>query len=273
MRIMVSGDTHGNLAYVKSLVDEAVVEKIETVFVLGDFGVWPGKRGENYLDGVSSYAVENEVEVLFLPGNHEDYSQLEAHEQDSPRNDLGFIEVRRNLLYTGKVHRWMWEDKEILAVGGAVSIDRDRRTPFHSWWPQETLTQQEAELAVSHGTCDILFSHDSGTQVPAAATFYKMDTASQQHRKMVEAIAGDVHPQFWMHGHYHLYGEYLFMGEDDWVCNVVGLSCDPVASAGWFRDYDNHGILDIRPGGSIQWKLAGQSVEYTGYGRFHDSSY
>src|ERR1017187_9324095 len=43
---------------------------------LGDFGIWPGPGGQEYLARIGSALADAAAELWFVDGNHEDFSQL-----------------------------------------------------------------------------------------------------------------------------------------------------------------------------------------------------
>jgi hypothetical protein len=81
-RIVVAGDWHGNrwwaLNVIRRLPQLLASEQRRIILHLGDFGIWPGGDGRRYLGLVSSALAEQDAELWFVDGNHEDFSQLES---------------------------------------------------------------------------------------------------------------------------------------------------------------------------------------------------
>ena len=213
-KILVMGDIHGNWIWAKKIIDVAVAEDIDKIIQVGDFGVWPGPEGREYLLILSRYLVKKskklgrQVNLYFLPGNHEDYNQIDQWMLNIKPNEYGHREIEPNLFYTGKVNSWIWEGKKFGVVGGAVSIDRRSRKLNESWWPQEVLTSEEIDQAKELGKVDYLFTHDCPTQHPFNFLIDHLD--STIHRQFMTDIARVLKPEAWFHGHYHHYAEYLF---------------------------------------------------------------
>lgn len=233
-KYLICGDWHGNHPWAKKIIEVAEAEKISKIIQVGDFGVWPGEEGKDYLDILSRALVKRNIKLYFVPGNHEDYNQLDEWTANLPQNEDGHIEVRRNLFYAGKVNAWTWEGKKFASAGGAVSIDKYRRKENVSWWSQEELTPLEATKAKDFGSVDYLFSHDAPNTLPF--NFLKSDMASAAHRDTMTQIGFAVRPKFWFHGHYHKHAEYKFWHSDG-ETNVFSLDADSKASINPQLDY------------------------------------
>lgn len=246
MKVLVVGDVHGDTSFAHATNDVAVREGITTILQVGDFGVWPGPSGRYFLDQLDLDNKRHGVRWVFLPGNHEDWNQLDYHESGAPVTDEGFYKIRDSIHYTGKVHYWEWEGKTFKAVGGAYSIDKSMRRPNVSWWVQEQLTDAEVRRAVAIGETDYLFTHDAPTNVPF--TRMKVDLESQMHRQKMDIVGRETKAYRWFHGHYHHYMDYMFDGT-----MVVGLECNDQAQTGWNLDeigsgFYNRAVLDIQTG-------------------------
>lgn len=239
-KLLIAGDFHGNHPWAKKIIDVAKAENISKIMQVGDFGVWPGKNGQEYLDILSRHLVKQDVKLYFLPGNHEDYNQIQLWEHQIEPNLQGHREVRPNLFYTSKVNGWKWEHTYFASVGGAVSVDKAWRKLDVSWWPQEQLTQEEAEKAISFGHVDYLFTHDCPPYHPFQRL--KPDAESVAHRQRIGEVAAKLMPMRWFHGHYHECADYDFWHAGG-MTNVHGLDADPQASLN-VRLYEHTIVLD-----------------------------
>lgn len=226
-RLLIAGDWHGNHVWAKKIIDVAHAEDIDKMIQVGDFGVWPGAEGKDYLKILSRYLVKRDVKLYFVPGNHEDYNQIDEWTRSLPRNEDGHIEVEPNLFYAGKVNAWTWEGKRFASVGGAVSIDKKWRKLNESWWQQETLSSQEELAAINLGKVDYLFTHDCPSSHPFVGL--KNDVESDIHRYTMTKIGRALQPEFWFHGHMHWFKEYLFEHQKG-ITQVFGLDADSKAS-------------------------------------------
>ena len=226
-KLLIAGDWHGNHVCAKAIIDVAKAEEIDKIIQVGDFGVWPGAEGAEYLKILSRYLVKRDINLYFVPGNHEDYNQIDEWTRTLPKNEDGHIEIEPNLFYAGKVNAWTWEGKRFASVGGAVSIDKKWRKLNESWWKQETLSSQEELDAQALGKVDFLFTHDC----PHIHPFHglKEDVESEIHRFSMTKIGRALQPELWFHGHMHWYAEYLFEHQKG-LTRVYGLDADSKAS-------------------------------------------
>ena len=77
-KILMVGDSHGNLAFMEHIIHVAEYNKIKTVVQLGDFGfIWPG--ADNELAALNEIANEHSIKIVFIPGNHEDWDSLDYY--------------------------------------------------------------------------------------------------------------------------------------------------------------------------------------------------
>lgn len=248
-KILVAGDWHMNHVWAKSIIDVAHAEGIDKIVQVGDFGVWPGPEGKDYMQILSRYLVKRGIKLYFVPGNHEDYNQIDEWCTTLPKNEDGHIEVEPNLFYAGKVNAWTWEGKRFASVGGAVSIDKKWRKLNESWWQQETLSSQEELDAQNLGKVDFLFTHDCPHIHPFVGL--KHDIESEIHRYTMTKVGRALQPEFWFHGHMHWYKEYRFDHRNG-ITRVFGLDADSKASKyptlpGHTRvlDTDTHEVYSI----------------------------
>lgn len=237
-KVMMLGDLHGNLEEGLLAIQNAEDLDIEVIVQCGDMGIWPGRDGMLYLDGLNAALIDAGVMLIFVPGNHEDYNQLERAEKYNPRNQFGQVFLRSNILFAPRGSTWEIEGKRFMGVGGAVSVDKAWRQPNTSWWPQEELTDEQlAEIIENHqpGSVDYLVTHDS----PSCAPFKgrrKDDLESVAHRQRMDKLGLAVAPKLWHHGHFHTkYDGYQFPAYEP-TTTVYGLEMD--------GDTWNWGVLD-----------------------------
>lgn len=229
-KILVLGDTHGSTQEAVFAVQNAAALNIDTIIQCGDFGLWPGKGGMDYLDELNAELMDNDIHLVWVDGNHEDFDQLERYVAHNPKNMWGQVFIRSNILYSPRGCKFKLEGKMFMTVGGAVSIDKAYRKQGVSWWPQEQLTDVEldyilAKHEASPGKIDYLFTHDCPTNAPFRERL-KNDPDSQVHRQRMDRLGKAVKPGMWFHGHMHTkYDGYQFPTYEP-TTTVYGLECD-----------------------------------------------
>jgi hypothetical protein len=243
-RILVAGDWHGNTRWAQHVIREAGTlltgEQPKTILHLGDFGIWPGLDGAAYLNAVLGACLAHGVQILFIDGNHEDFSQLEG------------LRIRDGQLvsWLPRGYRWTWHGRIWLALGGGVSLDRIGRTEGRDWWPEEEITGEQEAAVIAGGCADVLVSHDRPSGVvhsfPDRPSWWDQRDVdrSEQHEERPQRIVDAVRPGHLMHGHLHRgYQRLTDFGYGP--VQVTGLDMD---GKNW-----NYAILDTR---TMEWEAA-----------------
>ena len=222
MSILLSGDFHANaVSELESITRETLIkqytekiyDEIKYHIILGDGGfLWPGNRAgdvDNYKE-LSS----RPFPVLCVIGNHEPM----LGRPDLPEIDIGIgekvIVINEHdplvaYLKRGKVYNI--ENRKFLALGGALSIDREYRHPNTSWWKKEYWTETEmAELFLlleNEKNFDYVLSH-TGPSFVNATVFASL---RHSHRlkfydevaALNEKIDRIIKCGLWFCGHWH----------------------------------------------------------------------
>lgn len=224
-RVMLAGDWHGNAGRATSLIMSAGARGIPVVLQLGDFGFWtPGPWTDRYLDAIEETCARHGVTLLWCDGNHECFAALYALPVDP---GTGLRTIRPHIFHLPRGLRWDWHGKVWMALGGAVSVDRHMRTEGKSWWPEETLSDQDVARAIDGGPVDVIVAHDtaSGYEIPGLAPdgFFPQHLIyeSEIHRRRVGEIVDATKPTVLYHGHYHV--SYTAYRGDT---RIVGLAAD-----------------------------------------------
>jgi len=154
-KIFITGDIHGEMEVnsrfaTKRFPYGKTLTKEDFVIVAGDFGlIWsndPENRTEKYH---LKQLQERAWTTLFIDGNHENHTRL----QDLPIEEMwgGKVGVvREGIYYLRRGEIYTLYGKKIFCFGGALSWDKDGRTPYVSWWPEEIPNHKEMEYALSN---------------------------------------------------------------------------------------------------------------------------
>ena len=210
-RIIVAGDWHGNRHWAVNVIRRIPQllsgEQRRIILHLGDFGIWPDADGRRYLGTVSVALAEQDAELWFVDGNHEDFSQLDS---------LGFnmlpdgrVPVVPRIYHLPRGHRWAWNGRRWLACGGGVSLDKACRREGRDWWPQEEITDEQERAIAAGGVADVMVCHDCPAAVAHSfprppAEWNPADLRrNDAHRARLQRITDTVRPRYLMHGHLH----------------------------------------------------------------------
>lgn len=240
-RVVVAGDWHRDTAWGSGVIKEGarfLKDMPYKLFLhLGDFLSFnPG----DYLDEIDAVLQENDAHLWFLDGNHEDFPLIATFMENLDENGMGI--VRDRIRYLPRGFCWAWHNREWLALGGAVSVDKDIRTEGVNWWPDEEITMQQAVAVMSQGKTDVVLSHDCPSGVPltlpppAKLWLTQLDRANR-HRQRLQEIFDVIRPSYNLNGHYHM--SWSKMVQMPWGrMRSTGLDCN--------RGYTNFAGLDTR---------------------------
>lgn len=231
-KILLAGDWHGAAAWGRHAIEHAALHGCEVIVQLGDFGFWrkESPASAEYLNVLQKALAKHDIELYWVDGNHEDHGRLEPMQHwHEPWVTLN---AYSRITYLPRGYRWEWWGKTWMAVGGAVSVDKDWRTEGVDWWPEEELTDADLAHALRPGPVDIVIAHDApkGVNIPGIGPDTKQRpnespwphhvlVQAEAHRAKMRQIWDAHHPTWWFHGHYHRHYEEFF-GEHG---KVVGL--------------------------------------------------
>lgn len=229
-RIAFAGDWHENARWARAAVSYAASEHADVIVHTGDYGYLFRPA---FTDAVERALAEVEMPLIFVDGNHENFPLLHAY----PVQPSGLRRISDHVWHAPRGFRWTWGRAEFLALGGAYSVDRRFRARNLSWWPEETISAEQAQRVIEDGRVDVLVSHDcpTGVDIPGldhgGGWIPARELAhAQQHREMLRLVVDVVRPAAIWHGHYHIrYSQVVDLGYGDVVVN--GLHMDDAALA------------------------------------------
>lgn len=161
MEAMIVGDTHGNIAAIKAIIEITVEHEYSLMIHLGDFGWWPTTGPNPFVITADEHAKHHNIVLWAIDGNH-DFPGLDINDRRgyqswryTPENlqEPGLHWIPRNTLLE-------IDERYVAFIGGAVSIDRLAQERRDTWWHEEMLTDEDVDNARALGEVDILFSHD-----------------------------------------------------------------------------------------------------------------
>jgi hypothetical protein len=257
----VAGDWHGNAEWAEHVIRMSAAalagEGPRIILQLGDFGVWPGPVGAEYLRRVSRALEAADCYVWFVDGNHEAFPILHDRAERERRfltDSCGSTEISPRVSWLQRGQRWMWHGRMWLALGGGVSLDRAIRTEGRDWWPDEEITAEQAARVIEDGPADVMITHDCPSGVrhsfPPPPRFWDARDLARNdaHRDLLQRVVSQVRPRWYAHGHLHrAYHQACDLGYGP--VEVTGLDCDE-------GDGPNYAVLDVK---TMEWQ-AGQEA-------------
>jgi hypothetical protein len=249
-RVVVAGDWHGNTPWAQKVIRQAATalaaEDRRIIVQLGDFGIWPGRAGRNYLSQLDATLAATTSELWFVDGNHEDFRQL-ARLRPGPD---GREQVAGRIWHLPRGYRWTWHGRTWLALGGGVSLDKAGRTKGRNWWPQEEITDDQERAVIAGGHAEVMATHECPAGVthtfpPPPSWWDPRDLArNDAHRERLQRVVDAVRPAHLMHGHLHI----GYQRECDFgygPVEVTGLDMDGSNA--------NYAVLDVE---AMEWSQA-----------------
>lgn len=244
MKIGIAGDWHANTRFAVNAIARIArhLEPPRIILHAGDFGVWRGHG--DYLRAVSAALDQAGADLWFVDGNHEDHPYL---------RELGYSGmwagnmIAPHITHLERGTRWEWHGKTWLALGGAVSVDKNYRTEGDDWFADEEISDAQETEVTAAGQADVLLSHDAPARVTLhlgvpPAGFLPMIPHAEQHRERLQRICRTVKPRWIFHGHYHLHRQAT--QDLGWgPCTITSLDMDGTRG--------NWGILDTE---TMRWE-------------------
>jgi len=245
MRVLVAGDWHANTGAAFEVLDHASEIGADLVLHVGDYGWWPrDDAGQKFIRKVEKRLAERGLDLWWIDGNHEDFDRLDAH----PINDDGRRQLSDHVWHLPRGFRWHWEESTWVAVGGAVSVDRQSRTEGKTWFAAEELTDQQAGLIIAAGRADVIVAHDAPLGVPFLRGELRQDLPawrrddkvpwpigalmrSDEHQRRVRRVVEGVGATRVFHGHHHIrYSDTLQTERGIVQVEGLGMDMDPPSS-------------------------------------------
>jgi len=202
-RVLFAGDWHANAAHARAVLALAADIGAERVVQVGDFGYWPRTgAGRVFVAAVADAVAATGIGVWFCDGNHEDHGSLPHGEARDP------VEVAPGVRWVPRGTVVAWEERRLLFMGGAVSVDQRRRAPGWSWFPSETPSPGQWERAMGAGKVDVVVAHDTVPGMPVQGLpFLSIPWSARrraaEHRSRLEELQRSARPSLWVHGHWH----------------------------------------------------------------------
>lgn len=213
MAIYITGDTHGRVDLLKLRPEYLALAGVgigegDYLIICGDVGaVW----GKDYHDRhLQEWYAEQPFTTLFIDGNHENHEALNYDYEVSEMFGGSVHAINDHLIHLMRGEYYAIEGKTFWCMGGAWSIDKDWRTPYISWWPEEIPSvgeqQHGMDTLAEHGRkVDVILTHDCPTSILYAID---SDYKARQFNSYLDEIRESVDFKKWYFGHYHIDKEF-----------------------------------------------------------------
>ena len=230
--VFVTGDTHGGET-MKTLGSRywnvKGLTKNDFLIVLGDFGLpWQCSLKDDSIETIKSYEdviispsdlyhikwfIDKPFTTLVLLGNHEGiysiWDKLEVRYFEPIKGNIKVLPTRHGeVFYLLRDTKYEINGKSFLVIGGAMSIDKEVRTPYKDWWELETLTHKEQgnllDIIEKQKKFDFVLSHTIPTWLIPSIMKSSFDPKFRDPiSKFLEHIESQIEFKCWHFGHFH----------------------------------------------------------------------
>ena len=218
MKIIITGDIHGMYGYLNDLIRG---ETPDLVIVCGDFGYGFPRVDPNKIKAMNT-------KVLFCDGNHDNHWELRK---------LKNLAVAPNVFYQPRGSTYRLPDgRNILFMGGANSIDQDRRTLGVSWWPEEVISQSDFQN-LPEEDIDMFITHTCSNEIYDESIQHTLGgqyTPRKDNDPSYSALSSlwEIYkPAQWFFGHFHINLKGMHEGT-----RWQALAAPLVGSGDWWMD-------------------------------------
>lgn len=200
MKVLAVGDLHGDWGKLNALMAKKMPD---IVFCCGDFGWWPklevkmsvryGLKIKWALKGLKP----GKAKIYWCDGNHEEHPLLPQDGQIHEMYEGVFFCSRGSTLI-------LPDGRIVLFAGGADSIDKDKRTPGHDWFPEETIKNKDLDRMLATGKVDVVISHTCPTSFLSGLTGGSLAKVTDPSCIALEYVLDYCQPDLWFFGHWHM---------------------------------------------------------------------
>jgi hypothetical protein len=223
MGIYCTADFHGEIdigkiAFSRWPQSKEFSRENDVLIQLGDFGViWndtPDKQ-EKYL---LKFLGERPYNILVVNGNHDNIPRLRRFPEIAMFGDFVRV-IDENVFYLQNGHIYTIQGKTFFVMGGALSIDKDRRIEGKSWWPEEQSTYAEFNLGLENlkkvnNKVDYVVTHtvfeDAYRALFPTRGMFGIDSWESNPKfndpmhKMLTAYRDIIEYKKWFYAHFHM---------------------------------------------------------------------
>jgi len=245
--VFVTGDIHAGET-IKNLGSRywntKGLTKEDFLIVLGDFGLpWTCELKDSNIDIIKSHEdiivsstdlyhirwlLDKPFTTLAILGNHEGiyriWDNLEVRYYEPVKGNIKVLPTKYGeVFYLLRDTKYEISGKSFLVIGGAMSIDKEYRTPEINWWEMETLTYQEQEnildIIRKQSKFDFILSHTAPSWlIPSIMKGTYNSKVNDPVSKFLEFIEKKVEFKCWHFGHFHE-DMHLNINGDNYYCH------------------------------------------------------
>lgn len=225
--IYLFGDIHGIEGLVKFKAENFKpgpnLTKNDYVIILGDFGIpWFSKNSYTYRQELQYIKALSDCPwtTLFIDGNHENFDNLDSFEKQEFNGGI-ISKLEESVFWLNRGYIFNLENKKFFVMGGAISLDKQLRTPGISWWSREIPNYEEYirgvdSLVSVNYEVDYILSHTPPYQVISECIRKDIDLLVKDPVcEYFDMLKPKLKYKKWFSGHLHF--DYTGVNEKEFV--------------------------------------------------------
>lgn len=210
--VYITGDTHGKFERIQQFCESLHTTKDDILIILGDAGI-------NYYENGSDRKLKKKLEklsitLLCIHGNHEQRPEnIDTYKEYLWRGGVIYMEEKYpSILFAKDGETYDFDGENVLALGGAYSVDKYYRLINGLKWFADEQPSPEIKHRVSEKLCDlnwevdVVLSHTCPIKYEPTEVFLPFVDQSMVD-KSTEEWLGKIEEQLsydkWYCAHYH----------------------------------------------------------------------
>lgn len=204
--IYITGDTHREFYK----LHDVEKNKDNMLIILGDVGInyYLDERDKKLKEQLNSY----NIKLFCIQGNHEERPEnIPTYKEIDMFGGKVFIEEEYpNLIFAKNGELYDIDNKKVLVIGGAYSVDKNYRIIYgYPWFKNEQLNKEEMDNILNKYKgqyIDIVLSHTCPLKYEPTEVFMKcidQFDVDKSMEKFLDRVEESINYDKWYCGHYH----------------------------------------------------------------------
>ncbi len=204
--IYITGDMHREFYRLHDIEKN----KDNMLIILGDAGInyYLDERDKLLKEQLNSY----NIKLFCVQGNHEERPKnISTYKEIDMFGGKVYIEEEYpNLIFAKNGELYDIDNKKVLVIGGAYSVDKNYRIIYgHPWFKDEQLSKEEKDNILNkykNEHIDIILSHTCPLKYEPTEVFMKGIDQSDVYKSMeqfLNKVEESINYDKWYCGHYH----------------------------------------------------------------------
>jgi hypothetical protein len=215
-KIFITGDCHG-ADHLQKMNDFAIqnpeLDKSDVMIITGDFGViWKAEEDSQERD-IMRWAQNLPFSLFVVLGSHENYNRIEKLPTIKMYDGSVWQDPRYpQIVYAQSGNIYNINNKSFFCFNGGMTIDKECRKEWVSWWPQELPTVEQMNYGLENlkkvnNTVDFIVTHDcpvSGFKyIPQSHKCSNYDKYISHLNHYLEKVFNTTNIKRWYCGRFH----------------------------------------------------------------------